>query len=108
MEKGAESRPDFMADISGFATKLVEEVRGMEGERRASLPKPRDARRLPKCGAPVIETKKAYGCSAWRKTGCDFAIWKRVSGKSLSVSQAKQLLTRGRTAQLKGFKSKAG
>ena len=31
----------------------------------------------PKCGAPVVETKKAYGCSAWKTTGCDFAIWKR-------------------------------
>ena len=109
MEKGAESRPDFMADISGFATKLVEEVRGMEGERLAAPSRSHETLgACPKCGAPVIETKKAYGCSAWRKTGCDFAIWKRVSGKRLSVSQAKQLLTRGRTAQLKGFKSKAG
>jgi DNA topoisomerase III len=109
MEKGAESRPDFMSDICGFATKLVEEVRGMEGERLAAPSRSHETLgACPKCGAPVIETKKAYGCSAWRKTGCDFAIWKRVSGKSLSVSQAKQLLTRGRTAQLKGFKSKAG
>jgi DNA topoisomerase-3 len=109
MERGAERRPDFMADISGFTTKLVEEVRGMEGERLASPSRSREPLgACPKCGAPVIETKKAYGCSAWRKTGCDFAIWKQVSGKRLSVSQAKQLLTRGRTAQMKGFKSKAG
>ena len=62
----------------------------------------------PKCGAPVVETKKAYGCSAWKKTGCDFAIWKRVSGKRVTEGQAKQLLARGRTGQMKGFKSKAG
>jgi DNA topoisomerase-3 len=109
MEKGAERRSDFMADINGFATKLVEEVRGMEGERltapsRSSEP----LGACPKCGAPVIETKKAYGCSAWKQTGCDFAIWKQVSGKRLSEGQAKQLLTRGRTGQMKGFRSKAG
>jgi DNA topoisomerase-3 len=109
MEKGAESRPDFMADINGFTTELVQEVRGMEGERLAAPSRSREPLgTCPKCGAPVIETKKAYGCSAWKKTGCDFAIWKQVSGKRLSVGQAKQLLTRGRTAQLKGFKSKAG
>jgi DNA topoisomerase III len=109
MEKGAERRPDFMADITGFTTKLVEEVRGMEGERLTALSYSRESLgACPKCGAPVVETKKAYGCSAWKRAGCDFAIWKQVSGKRLSVSQAKQLLTRGRTARMKGFKSKAG
>ena len=57
---------------------------------------------------PVVETRKAYGCSAWKKSGCDFVIWKQVSGKRLSENQARQLLTKGRTAQMKGFKSKAG
>jgi DNA topoisomerase-3 len=109
MEQGAERRPDFMSDINGFATKLVEEVRGMEGERLAVPSRSREPLgACPKCGSPVVETKKAYGCSAWKKTGCDFAIWKQVSGKRLSENQAKQLLTRGRTGQMKGFKSKAG
>ncbi|CAA9441611.1 DNA topoisomerase III [uncultured Rubrobacteraceae bacterium] len=109
MEKGAERRPDFMADISGFTTKLVEEVSGMEGERLAAPSRGREPLGpCPKCGAPVVETKRAYGCSAWKQTGCDFAIWKQVSGKRLSEGQAKQLLTKGRTGQMKGFKSKAG
>jgi len=110
MEKGVESRAGFMTDIRGFATSLVEEVRGMEGEKVAP-PNIGDRQPLgtcPKCGAPVVETKKAYSCSAWKKSGCDFAIWKQISGKRLSESQAKQLLTRGRTGQLKGFRSKAG
>ncbi|MDQ4128778.1 MAG: DNA topoisomerase 3 [Actinomycetota bacterium] len=109
MEKGAERRPDFMADISGFATALVEGVRGMEGEKLAAPSRSREPLgACPKCGSPVVETKKAYGCSAWKQTGCDFAIWKQVSGKRLSEAQARQLLTRGRTSQMKGFKSKAG
>jgi DNA topoisomerase-3 len=110
MEKGTEHRPEFMADINGFVTKLVEEVRGMRGEKLAA-PSPRDREPFgacPKCGSPVVETRKAYSCSAWKTTGCDFAIWKQVSGKRLSEAQAKQLLTKGRTGQLKGFKSKAG
>src|SRR3712207_9111673 len=61
-----------------------------------------------KCGSPVVETRKAYSCSAWKASGCDFAIWKEVSGKRLGEAQARQLLTRGRTSQLRGFKSKAG
>src|SRR5215212_2039065 len=109
MERGAEKRPDFMADIGSFITSLVEGVRSMEGERLASPSRSREPLgACPKCGSPVVETKKAYSCSAWKTSGCDFAIWKQVSGKRLSEVQAKQLLARGRTAQLKGFKSKAG
>jgi DNA topoisomerase III len=107
IERGAERRPDFISDIHAFTTSLVEEVRGLEGEKLAS----RDRESLgtcPKCGSPVVETKKAYSCSAWKASGCDFAIWKTVSGKRLSESQARELLTRRRTKQLKGFKSKGG
>ena len=109
MEKGTERRPDFMADVNGFTTKLVEEVRGMEGEKLASPSRSGEPLGVcPKCGALVVETKKAYSCSAWKKTGCDFAIWKQVSGKRLNEGQAKLLLAKGRTGQMKGFKSKAG
>jgi DNA topoisomerase-3 len=116
MEQGADNRKDFIADINGFASALVEEVRNKEGEKLAA---PAKAGRngggksseplgvCPKCGSPVVETKKSYGCSAW-KSGCKFAIWKIVSGKRISVAQARQLLAKGRTGQLKGFKSKAG
>ncbi|MFL5992546.1 MAG: DNA topoisomerase 3, partial [Rubrobacteraceae bacterium] len=107
MERGAERRLDFMADIGSFTTSLVEGVRAMEGEKLASRSRePLGA--CPKCGSPVVETQKAYGCSAWKTSGCDFAIWKQVSGKRLSEGLAKQLLARGRTGQLKGFRSKAG
>jgi DNA topoisomerase-3 len=109
MERGAQRRPDFMADIGSFTTSLVEGVRTMEGERLASPSRSSEPLgACPKCGAPVVETKKAYSCSAWKTSGCDFAIWKQVSGKRLSEAQAKQLLTRRRTGQLKGFRSKAG
>jgi DNA topoisomerase-3 len=116
MEQGAGNRKDFITDINGFASALVEEVRNKEGEKLAAPAKTgrngggKSSEPLgvcPKCGSPVVETKKSYGCSAW-KSGCKFAIWKTVSGKRISVAQARQLLAKGRTGQLKGFKSKAG
>jgi DNA topoisomerase-3 len=109
MERGAEKRPDFMADIGSFVTSLVAGVRTIEGERLASPTRSHEPLgACPKCGSAVVETKKAYSCSAWKASGCDFAIWKQVSGKRLSEAQAKQLLKSGRTGQLKGFRSKAG
>ena len=109
MERGEERRTVFMDDIGSFAAKLVEEVGRTTGEKLAA---PERVSReplgnCPKCGSPVVETKKAYGCSSW-KGGCKFAIWKTVAGKRVSESQAKQLLNQGKTGQLKGFKSKAG
>ena len=116
MEGGADNRARFMNDISGFATTLVEEVRAKEGEKvvatttrgtNGGVESSEPLGSCPKCGSPVVETNKAYGCSAW-KNGCKFAIWKTISGKRISGAQARQLLTKGRTGQLKGFKSKAG
>jgi len=109
MEKGAERRPDFMADIGAFVTSLVDGVRAMQGERLQSPSRDREPLgACPKCGSPVVETKKAFSCSAWKTSGCDFAIWKQVSGKRLSEHQARELLRKRRTGRLKGFKSKAG
>ncbi|MCT4662760.1 MAG: DNA topoisomerase [Tissierellales bacterium] len=50
----------------------------------------------PKCGKPVIEGSKAFGCSDW-KEGCDFKIWKtnkflELFKTKVSKSLAKELL----------------
>jgi DNA topoisomerase-3 len=59
------------------------------------------------CGAPVVEQKKSFSCSRWRD-GCGLTIWKTMSGKRISARTAKALLRDGKTAVLKGFKSKSG
>jgi DNA topoisomerase-3 len=61
----------------------------------------------PLCGSDVIEQAKSYSCSGWR-SGCKFAIWKRIAGKRISARTAQALLRRGRSQVLKGFKSKSG
>lgn len=61
----------------------------------------------PLCGHPVIETPKSYGCSQW-KEGCGLTIWKTISGKKISVTNAKKLIKKGETPIVKGFRSKAG
>jgi DNA topoisomerase-3 len=123
MERGQEDRESFMKGIEEFTSSVVESVRGMQGEKVAAPAKAASAKssrngggkktsgplgECPKCGAPVVETKKSYGCSAWKDKGCKFAIWKTVAGKRVSEAQARQLLKEGKTGQLKGFKSKAG
>jgi len=54
----------------------------------------------------VLANSKGYGCSSW-KEGCKFFIGK-IAGKSLTVNQVTQLITKGEIGVIKGFKSKNG
>ena len=108
IEDGEGSAAGFLDAISGFVRELVPRVRESStrvpgGDRAAKV-----VGTCPLCGKGVVERAKAFGCSAWRETGCTFAVWKVHWGKKLSVGQVKALLVRGRTAVIKGFKNKAG
>ncbi|WP_203965406.1 topoisomerase C-terminal repeat-containing protein, partial [Capnocytophaga stomatis] len=62
----------------------------------------------PKCKkGSVFEGKKSFSCSEY-KNGCNFTIWKTIAGKTITQKQVQELLTKGKTSNLKGFKSKAG
>lgn len=63
--------------------------------------------KCPLCNNDIYEGNKSYYCSAY-KDGCKFGIWKIISGKKITNSNVKQLLTKGITNEIKGFKSKNG
>ncbi|MBQ9059952.1 MAG: topoisomerase C-terminal repeat-containing protein, partial [Firmicutes bacterium] len=54
--------------------------------------------KCPKCGKPVYENKKGFGCSGWKPggKGCDFVIWKndKATGKKTTAEEAKILLAK--------------
>lgn len=94
----------FMSEIEEFTKKIISEIRAQE---IILTPQPDSLGSCPLCGKPVIENKKAYGCSGW-KDGCKFVIWKKIAGKSITKEQVKKLLSAGKTGLIKGFKSKKG
>ncbi len=61
----------------------------------------------PLCGREVIRTRRGYGCKGY-KDGCKFTIWSTVAGHNISVAEAKDLLSVGRTDVIQGFVSKKG
>lgn len=64
--------------------------------------------KCPKCSnGDIIENNKGYGCSNW-KNGCNFFIWKTIASKNITKSNVRDLLLKGETAEIKGFKSKSG
>ncbi|MBO5004146.1 MAG: topoisomerase C-terminal repeat-containing protein [Clostridia bacterium] len=64
--------------------------------------------KCPKCsGGNIVENSKGYGCSNW-KNGCDFFVWKTIASKNITKSNIKDILLKGETSEIKGFKSKSG
>ncbi len=62
----------------------------------------------PKCQqGQIIEGQRGFGCNRYR-AGCDFVVWKEMSGKKLTEKQIHTLIAKGKTGVIKGFKSKKG
>ena len=56
----------------------------------------------------LIEFPKSISCSSWKETKCDFVIWKQIAGKVISETIIQELLKKGKTDVLQGFKSREG
>ncbi|NSW75763.1 MAG: DNA topoisomerase 3 [Candidatus Atribacteria bacterium] len=106
IEKGAFAREVFMEEIKKLTVEIVEKVRSQEtGNVRERMNSP--VGQCPLCGAPVYESKKSFFCSRW-KEGCTFSVWKNIAGKNLSRRQVQELLLRGKTGKIAGFRSRKG
>ena len=85
--------------ISDFAGK---NARGAGARRKIGV-------KCPVCGAEMVTTPFGYGCSNYKKdkSGCNFNVGE-IAGVMLSEEQIKELLEKGHTGTIRGFKSKAG
>jgi DNA topoisomerase-3 len=109
IERSKQDALAWMDGIKKFTRDVVDIARGQEQTRMsASGSGGREAiGKCPLCGRDVVDYPKSYGCSGYRE-GCKFAIWKEIAKKKITAKQASDLLGKGRTGELKGFKSKAG
>lgn len=67
--------------------------------------------KCPDCGSDIIVRKNGYGCSAFDSSNpysCKFFLGNTICGKTISANLAKELLTKGKTATIRGFKGKSG
>jgi DNA topoisomerase-3 len=86
IERGKLDAGQFMADIVRYTGSII------RTDDDAAI----DAGRLgecPRCGRPVIEGKRGFGCSGWRE-GCPFVLWKEYRGQPLQLAQVRELLQR--------------
>ena len=61
----------------------------------------------PVCGKNVVKGRYGYGCLGY-KEGCKFRIGSFICKRTVSISNARKILTEGRSAEIKGFISKNG
>ena len=107
IERGQEHRDRFMSDIRRFTTEVVEYFRDLTPEevraQRAEIGP------CPNGDGIIRENRAAYGCSSWKskeEPGCGFVIWKQQKGRSISPTEARDLLEHGQTELLDGFKTR--
>lgn len=92
LEKDTDGKPTISFNFENVETKKIKDVS------------------CPLCGGEIVKTMFGYGCANYNKldeNSCRFSIGK-MAGKDISEAQVKELLTNGRTATIRGFKSKAG
>ncbi len=112
IEKKKHTKEEFLDFVEKFVTASVQKIKedqnfGQSGAVMHSEP----AGKCPECGADVMETEKAFGCSRWRE-GCTFTIWKndyfiRSLGKKVTYEMVKILLEHGKVG-FRGCVSKKG
>jgi len=106
IERGEESRKDFMTDIAGFAAETVKELDTSLKDVRIPRAK---LGPCPVCGREITENRKGYSCWSREDPGCGFVIWKSKAGKQLPVATARELIKTGFTEQaVTGFRGRSG
>ncbi|MBI1841542.1 MAG: DNA topoisomerase III [Verrucomicrobia bacterium] len=104
IQRGQLLRADFMEKIAEMTRYIVFKAKKYESETIpgdfATLKTP-----CPKCGGVVKENYKKFQCS---NTGCDFSLWKVVSGRQFEVVEVEELIREKVVGPLQGFRSKMG
>lgn len=113
----------FLKQIEKFILKLIEEVPGQissdknlaiqisnQKEMVAEEKEKLDMGLCPVCKVGhIIDRAKFYGCSNYNSENpCKFSLPAKWSGKTIPKGAIKDLITKGNTKLIKGFKSKSG
>lgn len=102
----------FLGSIERFIKHLIEQAPlifkdSNIQEHVTKIEKENEIAKCPKCSHSIVDKGKFYGCSGY-KEGCKFTLPKKWSSKTIPKSNIKQLIEKGETTEIKGFKSKKG
>ena len=100
MEQGKLTRGEFMEHIESVARDLVARIKGgdIPDTAFATVAAP-----CPKCGGVIQENYRKFQCQ-----GCEFNLWKVISGREWTPEEIAELITRRTIGPLTGFRSRMG
>jgi DNA topoisomerase III len=94
----------FMDEIASFTKDIVNSVKNTDiDDKKLEVFKEAPLGKCPLCSADVRKSLKSYYCSSKE---CDFTVWKSIAKKTISPKHVQQLLSQGKTEEIKGFKNK--
>lgn len=99
---GTMTRFDYMKRIDDTIVEIIDAIKGAKTQSIHNGSTAESLGVCPCCKSPVTETKISYGCSNW-KNGCQFRIWKEISGKKITAAVAKKILEKGKSGLIKDF-----
>ncbi|MEO1335431.1 MAG: DNA topoisomerase, partial [Myxococcota bacterium] len=106
---GTDAVGAFRADIDAFVHRMVTQMQTVSSASSASNGSQAEVTaavsetvgRCPRCRATVAMTRSGAAC-----TKCPFTVPKYFAGRALKTAEIRDLLARGRTGRLRGFRSK--
>ena len=105
IEKGTDTYDAFMNDLEDAVRKWTMEILNSSGTVTGMS---EDTFPCPLCSKPLREFDWGYSCPDRQSGQCDFALSKKIAGKTLPKKQIEKLITAGRTDMIQGFYSKSG
>src|SRR5699024_5615602 len=104
------SQKTFMDNIQKFVRFLIDDAPEKVSKLENLIEKNKYNDKVgncPSCDGFIVDKGTFSGCSGYHD-GCKFTLPKKWAGKKLTENQIKQLLIKGKTGLIKGFKSKKG
>lgn len=107
VNKGTKTIDNLLNYAETEIKEIIEHGKNVEIVIKENLREKESIGKCPLCNKDVLESSKSYYCSNY-KNGCNFTIWKTISGKKISKSIAKEILCNRKTDIIEGFISKTG
>lgn len=105
IEKGVLTRDQFMNEIRGMTTRIVDAAKNNQVENVQVQNPVHLQHRCPKCGGEIVENYRSFACTA---SQCDFSIPKHICGRTFDVAEVEELLEQHHIGPLTGFLSRLG
>jgi len=103
----------FLSSIERFIEYLIDKVpktfrNSNIKEHAQAIQEEKIVGTCPECGESIVDKGKFYGCTGFNENDCKFSLPKKWSKKTIPKTNIKQLIEKGETTEIKGFKSKKG